>query len=220
MTEGEEPPDGSCSIIYDDDGVLHVAWGSYLSDSNGSYVESIDAGIRYWSEDYGVLEVAWPVDDPTITNPGGRDGNFASQPDITMFGYGDIAIIYSSFISERDGRGNNYEHVFAAWPCNGVNWQSFDATEGSGFDAAFPSVADRGDDHIHFTYTADRFAGNAVSGVHDPIPVTFMYLTAEYPCIDCCYPPPYPPQLLSPPNGAVGVSTSGPLEWEGQWPPT
>lgn len=220
MTEGEEPPDGSCSIIYDEGGGLHIAWGSYLSDGAGSYMESIDAGIRYWNEEGGVAEIAWPVDDPTIVNPGGRDGNLASQPDIAVFGINEIIIVYSSFISERDSRGNNYEHVFAVWICNGVGGWSWDLTEGTGFDAAFPSVADLGDDQLHFTYTADRFAGNAVSGVHEPIPVAHMYHKAEYPpCYDCCFPPPYPPPLVSPPDGAIGVPTSGPLVWEGQWPP-
>jgi len=222
MTEGEEPPDGSCSIIYDKEGVLNAAWGSFLSDGNGSYVESVDAGIRHWTAESGVQEVAWPDDDPAIVNPGGREGNLATQPDLVRMPYRGVVIVYSRFISEQDIFGRNYEHVFGVVVCDGGVSGPVDLTPGSGFDAAFPSAAEDTDGYeFFFVYASDPYAGNAVRGIHDPVRVAYR-LVSYSACIylkDCpCPPLPPIPLLISPVDGAVGVSTSEPLVWRDMYP--
>jgi len=176
-TEGDEPADGSCALIFDSNGNLHAAWGSYLYDGSGSFVQSTDAGIRHWSEASGVQEVAWPDPDTSIVDPGGRDGNLASQPDLCADDHGTVAIIFSRFIEEQDSFGHNYEHIFGVTSISGGhNWfEAFDLTPGNGFDAAWPSVADLCDDDIHFVYTSDRYAGNWLQGIHPQVAVAYMY---------------------------------------------
>jgi hypothetical protein len=177
-TAGDEPADGSCSILYDSNGILHASWGSFRYDELGLFSQSREAGIRHWSNATGeVREVAYPDPDTTIVDPGGRDGNFASQPDLAADQDGTIIIVYSAFIPETDSRGKYYEHVFAtASSDGGISWGgSLDITPGSGYDAAWPSVADLADTNIHLTYTSDPFAGNWLQGIHEQIAVPYMY---------------------------------------------
>ncbi|MDH4071358.1 MAG: T9SS type A sorting domain-containing protein, partial [Ignavibacteria bacterium] len=180
-TPGHEPSDGSVSVIYDADTQLHVAWGSFLYDDDGFLVESRDAGIRHWSAVTGVQEIAWPDPDSSIVNPGGRDGNLATGPDLCAAEDGSLFMVFSRFIGKTDSNGNNYEHVFGIGSTYaGMDWQTVvDMTPGTGFDAAFPSAADLVDDYVHFTYTSDPYAGNWIRGTHEQVAVAYMVHKVE-----------------------------------------
>ena len=180
LTAGEEPPDGSCDIIYDNSDNVHVVWGSYFSNGTGSNFDGIEAGIRHWSVATGVQEIALPTQDSTMPTPFGRDGNYASKPDIGIDSLGNLYVAYSSTISEVDALGNNYEHVFALMSTDGgATWTTpVDITPGTGFDASFPSLADDVDDYLHIIYNSDPLAGNNVqnAGTHPQDSIAVMYL--------------------------------------------
>jgi hypothetical protein len=178
-TAGDEPADGSCDIIYDSNGNLHVAWGCYVYEG-GLFVTSRDAGIRHWSTATGVVsEIAYANPDTNITDPGGRDGNYISGPDFAADANGNVIMVYSTFVADTDDSLNNYEHVFAMGTSDGgLTWSgSVDVTAGTGFDAAFPSVAELADANIHFVYMCDPLAGNWLQGTHAQIACAFMYHT-------------------------------------------
>lgn len=184
LTPGEEVPDGSCSLLYDSNGNLHVAWGNYESMGDGAtLLYSVNAGIRHWSSGTGVIvEAAFPDPDPTIVAPIGRDGNLASQPDISADASGNVHIVFSRFINEIDANLNYYEHVFAVSSADGgATWSgASDLTPGTGFDASFPSVADLADPlYLHIVYNCDNYAGNALQGTHVNDVVSVRYLMAQ-----------------------------------------
>jgi hypothetical protein len=177
----EEVPDGSVSILYDANDILHIAWGSYYTDGNGYIYYSVDAGIRHWTSVTGVQEVAYPDPDTTIVPPVARDGNLATQPDLSADPNGNVYIIFSRFINEVDVNGYYYEHVFGIMSSDGgATWTDpSDLTPGTGYDASFPSVADLADadGSLHIVYNCDPFAGNSVQTPgHPDIAVAVMYL--------------------------------------------
>jgi hypothetical protein len=144
LTAGDEPSDGSCGAIYDSNDELHVAWGSYFYDGSGAAYLSREVGIRHWSKASDVQEIALPLQDTTICFPPGRDGNYATAPDIAVDSGGGVYIIFSQMTAERDVNDNCHEHVYAvASSDNGFTWtEETDITPGTGFDASFPSLAD------------------------------------------------------------------------------
>jgi len=89
-------------------------------------------------------------------------------------------VVYSSIVNEQDTSSNYYEHVFAiASADGGANWTpGLDITPGTGFDAAFPTIADQPDvGTMHVMYYCDPFPGNFVFAAnHAQIPVAIMYL--------------------------------------------
>jgi hypothetical protein len=184
----EWQPDGACALVIDHTGDIHVTWSNYLavgdSNSNPVLFYSTDAGIMYWSAAAGVVEIALPTQDSTMDPPPGRDGNYASQPDLAVDDDFDLPfVLFSQLISERDDSSRNYQHVYGVCSYDGgLTWgQPTDITYGSGFDASFPSVADRVDRGggfltIHIVYNCDPLAGNWVSGNHPQIPVAINYL--------------------------------------------
>jgi hypothetical protein len=175
-------PDGSVSMLYDANDILHVAWGSYYTDGTGIVYYSVDAGIRHWTSGTGVQEVVWAdPEDSTIVPPVGRDGNYVSQPDLAADASGNVYMIFSKFIQEVDVNGANYEHVFGIMSIDGgATWSDkSDLTPGTGYDASFPSVADLADadGSVHIVYNCDPFAGNSVQTPGHPIiAVAVMYL--------------------------------------------
>ncbi|MBI4535933.1 MAG: T9SS type A sorting domain-containing protein, partial [Ignavibacteriae bacterium] len=106
------------------------------------------------------------------------DGNYASQPDFALGPGGNIYVIFSQLISERDDSSKNYEHVYAARSTDyGTTWgAAVDITPGTGFDASFPSVADDADDSLYIVYNSDRLAGNFVQGNHPVTQVAINFL--------------------------------------------
>jgi hypothetical protein len=116
--------------------------------------------------------------------PPGRDGNFASQPDIAVDDDFDLPfVLFSQLISERDDSSRNYQHIYGVCSYDGgLTWgEPADITGGSGFDASFPTVADRVDRGggfltVHIIYNCDPLAGNWVSGDHQQVPVAINYL--------------------------------------------
>jgi len=191
--DGEEwQPDGACAVVIDSDGNSHVVWSNYLavgdSNSNPALFYSTEAGIMYWSDASGVLEIGLPTQDPTMDPPPGRDGNFASQPDIAVDDDFNLPfVLFSQLISERDDSLRNYEHVFGVCSYDGgMTWgEPSDIMYGNGFDASFPSLADRverggGLLTVHIVYNSDPLAGNWVSGNHPQIPVAIKYLRHGY----------------------------------------
>jgi hypothetical protein len=176
-TDGDEPADGSCDIIYDSNNNLHVAWGCYQFQA-GVGGSARDAGIRHWSSASNTIqEIAFANPDTNITDPGGRDGNYATGPDFAADANGNVVMIYSTFVADTDDSLRNYEHVFAMGSSDGgVTWGgSVDVTAGTGFDAAFPSVAELADDYIHFIYMCDPLAGNWLQATHEQITCAYMY---------------------------------------------
>jgi hypothetical protein len=185
LPTGEETfvPDGSVAAVYDASGNLHITWANYLAigdaSNNPELFLSIDAPIMHWSAATGITNVAYPVPDTNITQfAGGRDGNYASQPDIAYDANGSIYITYQAYIPEVDDSLNNYEHVFATRSDDGgATWiSSVDVTPGSGFDASFSSLADLVDANLHLVYNCDALAGNALQGGHVEYNIAIMYL--------------------------------------------
>ena len=179
QTPDELVPDGSCGVIFDGDNNPHVVWGNYLSPGDESnLLYSLDAGIMYWSEATGIDTIAMSLQDTTLCEPSGREGNYISGPDIGVDSLGGIYVIYSQMIPERDTAGNCNEHVYAVGSHDrGLTWSDeTDITPGSGFDASFPSLADFVNENLHIVYNCDPFAGNAVQGNHEQVQVAIMYL--------------------------------------------
>lgn len=173
-------PDGSCDVLVTSDGVVHVAWSNYLNDA-GTLFLSIDAPIMYWnSASQTIRNIAFPYPDTTMGNgPPGRDGNYASQPDLAANAAGSVIYcVFSQGIPERDASSNPYEHVYAVASLNGgTTWgAAVDLTPGTGFDASFPSIPDWVQDTMYVSYLADPLAGNTVQGNHSQTQVAVMWL--------------------------------------------
>ena len=185
LNEAEFQPDGSCAVVFDNDGNVHVVWGNYLAFGDATNTAelffSISAPILHWSAATGLTIVAFPTQDPNLNLPPGRDGNFATQPDIGVGVDGALYVIFSQLISESDN-ALNYEHVFAiASGDGGATWvPAIDVTPGAGFDASFPSLADKIDENLHIVYNSDPIPGNWVQDPvnHEHIEVAIMYLSA------------------------------------------
>ena len=184
LPEGQQEfqPDGSGAVIYDNAGNLHVVWSNFLAIGDATNTPglfaSVDAPMMHWSSATGVVtDVAFPDPDTTIVDPGGRGGNFATQPDIGVDANDNLYVIFSRFVNETDAKGNYYEHVFGTGSLDGgASWfEAVDLTPGTGFDAAFPSVADRVDMYVHFTYFSDDTAGNSTQGNHLANQTAVMY---------------------------------------------
>jgi hypothetical protein len=180
-------PDGSCSVVIDNAGNIQVAWGNFMAIGNATndpeQFYSFHAGIMHWSSATGVrtLVSEAPVQDTSIANlPGapGHDGNFATQPDIGVDAANNLYVVFSSLTAERDSAGNAYEHAYASRSTNGgLTWTpAVDITPGTGFDAAFPSLADLIDTHLHIVYNSDKYAGNSVQSNHPITQTAIMYL--------------------------------------------
>jgi hypothetical protein len=177
----ENVPDGSCSVLYDNDGDAHVVWGTYYASGEGpdSLFYSTQVGIQHWSAASGVQQIGLPPDS-LITFSLWRDGGVASSPDLAVDDDNNLFCVYSSFINEVDGAGNAYEHIVGVGSDdNGVTWsEAVDLTPGSGFDATFPSIADRVDfaGNVNMVYNCDPLGGNFIQGAHAQIGVAVMYL--------------------------------------------
>ncbi len=173
-------PDGSCDVLVTSDGVVHVAWSNYLNDAGNLFL-SLDAPIMYWnSASQTIRNIAFPYPDTTMGNgPPGRDGNYATQPDLAANATGStIYCVFSQGIPERDVNNNPYEHVYAVASLDGgTTWRpAVDITPGSGFDAAFPSIPDFVQDTLYVSYLADALAGNFLSNNHSQTQVAVMWL--------------------------------------------
>jgi hypothetical protein len=180
-------PDGSCSIIYDNAGTIHVTWGNFMAigdaSNNPELFYSFQAGIMHWSSvtNQRTLVSEAPVQDSSIVNlPGapGRDGNFASQPDIGVDANNNLYVVFSSVVAQFDAANNAYEHVYACRSTNGgLTWSTaVDITPGTGFDAAFPSLADLVDTHLYIVYNSDVLAGNSIQMNHPENQTAIMFL--------------------------------------------
>ncbi|MGB5874118.1 MAG: T9SS type A sorting domain-containing protein [Bacteroidota bacterium] len=189
---GEEDiaPDGSCAVVLDGDGNAHVVWGNYLfvGDSQSAPTDaflSTDAAIMYWSAATGVKEIAFPLADTSIAPPlNGRDGNFASMPDIGVNSTGQLFVIYENYVPDKDDSGYSYEHIYAlASPDGGATWSApKDITPGTGSDRAFASLADNVDDYLHIVYNDDDIGGSWLQGDHVQQANAVKYLM--YPAAD------------------------------------
>jgi hypothetical protein len=177
FTAGQEPADGSCDIVYDSNGNLHVAWGSYLYIGDGAAYLTQDAGIRHWSAASGVQEIALADPDTNIVHHGLTDGDYISHPALSADASGNVFVVYYRFINEQDDSSNYYQHVFGRGSSDGgMSWSGeYEMTPGTGFDGTYPIVADLVDDYVHFVYYCDAFASNALQGGHGDIQVAFMY---------------------------------------------
>lgn len=173
-------PDGSCDVLIDGAGVVHVAWSNFLNDA-GNLSMSIDAPIMYWnSASQTIRNIAYPYPDTGMgEGPPGRDGNYATQPDLAANATGStIYCVFSQGIPERDANNNPYEHVYAVASLNGgTTWGTpVDLTPGSGFDAAFPTIPDWVEDTMYVSYLADALAGNFIRTNHSQRQVAMMWL--------------------------------------------
>ncbi|MBI4535294.1 MAG: T9SS type A sorting domain-containing protein [Ignavibacteriae bacterium] len=178
--EPQPQPDGSCDVLIDSAGVIHVAWSNFMR-IGADLVYSIDAPVMYWNSSSEVIRtIAYPVRDSTMIVPtNSRFGNYANQPDLGTNSTGsDVYCVFSQLISERDGSNNNYSHVYAVKSQDGgTTWGSeVDLTPGSGFDAAFPTIPDLVEDTVYLAYFADALAGNFIRGNHAQIQVAVMLL--------------------------------------------
>lgn len=187
MGQEQPQPDGSCAVIMDNAGNIHVVWGNFMAigdaSNNPENFYSFDAGIMHWSSATGVRTMISeaPVQDSSIANePGapGRDGNFASGPDIGVDANNNLYVVFSSLTAQRDASNNAYEHAYASRSTDGgLTWsQTVDITPGTGFDAAFPSLADLVDTYLYIVYSSDPLAGNAIQTNHPENQTAIMFL--------------------------------------------
>lgn len=181
LSTPQDVPDGSVSAYYDAAGNLHLAWGSYYTLGDGNLYLSQDSPIRHWSMATGTQMVAYANPDTNIGTPPGRDGNYITQPDLCGDAEGNVFMIYTKMIPELDDSNNNYEHVFGrALAAGGTTWAGeVDITDGTGFDAAFPSAAELVGSNLHLVYMCDPIAGNNIQGTHAPLQAAFMYLAYD-----------------------------------------
>jgi hypothetical protein len=181
LTE-QDVPDGACAVAFDPAGNIHVMWSTFYTPGDGLTYYSIDAGIYHWSEATGVQEVIMPLPDTTIVPPTtGREGNYATAPSMGFDADGNIFVVYSEFINQKDINLNYYEHVFAAASSDGgATWTAgIDVTPGFGFDGAFPSLAENVGDNLEIVYWSDNLAGNTIRGAHAEQDVSIMYIEVD-----------------------------------------
>jgi len=189
---GEEDiaPDGSCAVVLDAEGNPHVVWSNYVfvGDSSNAPADaflSSDAPIMYWSAATGAKAIAYPLADTSIAPPvNGRDGNFATSPDIGINSEGQLFVIFTQWVPEKDDSGYSYEHIYALGsPDGGATWsEAKDITPGTGSDRAFAALADVVDDNLHIVYNDDDIAGNWLQGDHGSQETAVKYLM--YPAAD------------------------------------
>ncbi|MBI4535814.1 MAG: exo-alpha-sialidase, partial [Ignavibacteriae bacterium] len=183
----EQPqPDGSVSVIMDNAGNIHVTWGNFMavgdSFSNPVLFYSFEAGPMHWSSATGTrtLVSESPVQDTSIANFSipWHDGNFATAPDIGVDASNNLYVAFPALTAERDAANNPFTHVYASKSTDGgTTWSpAVDITPGTGFDAAFPSLADLVDTHLHILYNSDDLAGNSIQGTHPESQTAIMWL--------------------------------------------
>jgi hypothetical protein len=189
LTE-QDVPDGSCAVIYDNDGDVHVVWAGYYASGEGpdSIFYSTGAGIHHWSAATGDQLIGLPPADavlPQLTGPSfvaTRNGAIAFQPDIAVDANDNLCVVYQAWTSELDALGDPQEHIFGVGSTDeGASWDDeVDVTPGTGFSATYPSLADVVDDDVDMVYNCDIYSGSwvydgLVAGDHPHIFVDVMY---------------------------------------------
>jgi len=179
-------PDGGMSVLYDNNGKVHVAASSFLdifdsvAHAPGQYY-SIDAPIKHWSLATGWTTIALPYQDTTLEQNGQgnpRNGNIATQPDLGIDAAGNLYVVYENAIPVLDDSGRIPEHIYAAKSTDGgASWgTAVDITPGAHFAAQFASLADLVDANLYVSYTAPPAAGSNIQGNLAEMEVPVMFL--------------------------------------------
>ncbi len=188
-------PAGSCDVIYDKNGNLHIFWESYtgLPDSAGTGIdlfESGAAGIYHWSAATGITEVAdfgdIPGSDQEIGLFSGNlgafdqhniDGNVVCQPSAGVDAQNNLYLLFASFRpNDFDPDSAHYTDVYAIGSGDGgASWGPvINVTDSPQAEDTWASLAVNVGDSLRFVYSSDGSTGNSIQagGV---APTNYLY---------------------------------------------
>ncbi|MCK6562226.1 T9SS type A sorting domain-containing protein [candidate division KSB1 bacterium] len=178
-------PAGSCDVIYDNNGNLHIFWESFtgLPDSAGTAIdlyESGTAGIYHWSAATGIAEVVdfndIPGSDQEIGLFSGNlgafdqhnvDGNVVCQPSAGLDAENNLYLLFATFRpNDFDPDSAHYTDVYAIGSANGgASWGPVtNLTDTPQSEDLWAYLAPNVGDSLRFVYSSDGSTGNSVQG--------------------------------------------------------
>ena len=187
-------PAGSCDIIYDNTGKVHIFWETFLAlpDSAGTgldFFESTTSGIYHWSETAGVTEVADFSDipgadqDSVVFAVAGAfdqhnvDGNVVCQPSAGIDAAGNLYLLFTSFRpNDLDADSLHYTDIYASGSNDGGRtWGApVNVTDSPQSEDTWGSLATKVGDNLQFVYSSDGSTGNAIQG-GGTAPTAYLY---------------------------------------------
>ncbi|MCB0515503.1 MAG: DUF5011 domain-containing protein [Chitinophagales bacterium] len=197
--------DGAFDALIDNNGVLHVWYGSRVwMDDDGagaSYYPSTGQGIMYWNENMmgqpdiianTILEDYTGDCQPTYeATPQHRNG-LVSMPSAGIDADGNLYLTYSAVVDGAiDEESEPYRDVFAVKSMDGGNtWIGpINLTNSPTQDCIYASLARNVDDNLHLVYQADDLTGSLLFTTQAQATVNdIMYL--EVPVGDIVTPDP------------------------------
>lgn len=178
-------PAGSCDILYDNNGNLHIFWESYtgLPDSAGTSIdlfESTSAGIYHWSAATGIAEVVDFSDipgadqeiNPFAGNLGASDqhnidGNVVCQPSVGVDAENNLYMLFASFRpNDFDPDSAHYTDVYAIGSADGgTSWGPVvNITDTPQSEDNWAYLARNVGDSLRIVYSSDGSTGSAIQG--------------------------------------------------------
>jgi len=188
-------PAGSCDVLYDNAGNLHIFWETYtgLPDSAGTGIdlfESGTAGIYHWSAATGITEVAdfgdIPGSDQEIGLFSGNlgafdqhniDGNVVCQPSAGVDAQNNLYLLFASFRpNDFDPDSAHYTDVYAIGSGDGgASWGPvINVTDSPQAEDTWASLAVNVGDSLRFVYSSDGSTGNSIQG-GGVAPTNYLY---------------------------------------------
>ncbi len=188
-------PAGSCDVLYDNNGNLHIFWESYtgLPDSAGTSIdlfESGSAGIYHWSAATGITEVVdfsdIPGSDQEIGLFSGNlgafdqhnvDGNVVCQPSAGVDADNNLYLLFATFRpNDFDPDSAHYTDVYAIGSANGgASWGPVtNLTDTPQSEDLWASLAPNVGDSLRFVYSSDGSTGNSIQG-GGTAPTSYLY---------------------------------------------
>ncbi|MDZ7267060.1 MAG: T9SS type A sorting domain-containing protein [candidate division KSB1 bacterium] len=188
-------PAGSCDVIYDKNGNLHIFWETYtgLPDSAGTGIdlyESTSAGIYHWSAATGITEVVdfsdIPGSDQEINVFAGGlgafqqhniDGNVVCQPSAGVDADNNLYLLFASFRpNDVDPDSAHYTDIYAIGSADGgANWGPvLNVTDSPQAEDTWASLAVDVGDSLRFVYSSDGSTGNSIQG-DGVAPTNYLY---------------------------------------------
>lgn len=188
-------PAGSCDVIYDKNGNLHIFWESYtgLPDSAGTAIdlfESGTAGIYHWSAATGVTEVVdfndIPGSDQEIGLFSGNlgafdqhnvDGNVVCQPSAGVDADNNLYLLFAAFRpNDFDPDSAHYTDIYAIGSADGgANWGPVtNITDSPQSEDLWASLAPNVGDSLRLVYSSDGSTGNSIQG-GGAAPTSYLY---------------------------------------------
>ncbi len=185
--EIQNRPYGSCEVIYDNGGTLHIFWEALLAtqDSAGTeldFFENREVGIQHWSEATGVNQVvAWSnlpnaelESDADLFRAGGTfnqvnaDAVLTMQPQAGVDKDGNLYLLFAALrpLDYDAIDSTHYTDVYALGSADGgATWgEVVNITDTPQSEDLWASLADEVDDSLRFVYQSDGETGNSIQG--------------------------------------------------------